>query len=113
MECFIFFESSKKREFVRSEIFNTYKIYYKIGWEVRYQKYAAGVLGEKPDDLDCVATYMNDTFAKPVSGDRARFNSRTTIVTPPVVHTLSEYKSLTGVREHYCYYIQPNCEYVY
>ena len=56
---------------------------------------------------------MNETFGTHVTGDKARLKFRVTIVTPPVEHVLSEYKSITGVREHYCYYIQPNCEFVY
>ena len=56
---------------------------------------------------------MNKTFGKPVTGDKARLNSRITIVTPPVVHQLSEYESLSGMRSHYCYLVQPNCEFIH
>ena len=82
-------------------------------WEVRYTKHVAGFLGVKADDLHEVAAYMNDTFGVPVTGDKARLNSRKTIVTPSVEHVLSEYKSLKGMRENYCYLIQPNCPWVY
>ena len=57
--------------------------------------------------------YMNDTFGVPVTRDKARLNSRRTIVNPSVEHVLSEYKSLNGLRENYCYLIQPNCPWVY
>ena len=82
-------------------------------WEVRYSKHAAGFLGVKADDLHEVAAYMNDTFGVPVTGDKARLNSRKTIVTPSLEHVLSEYKSLKGMRGNYCYLIQPNCSWGY
>ena len=65
------------------------------------------------DDLHEVAAYMNDTFGVPVTGDKARLNSRKTIVTPSLEHVLSEYKSLKGMRENYCYLIQPNYSWGY
>ena len=55
---------------------------------------------------------MNKTFYKPVSDDSARLNERKTFVTPSVVHTLSEYKSIEGVRSHYCYLIILNSPFV-
>ena len=55
---------------------------------------------------------MNENFCKPMSG-KAKLNSRTTIVTEPVVHTLSPYESIKGVRSHYCYYIVPNSKIIY
>ena len=64
------------------------------------------------DDLEKVAAFMNKTFCKPVSGDSARLNERKTFVTPSVVHTLSEYKSIEGVRSHYCYLIIPNSPFI-
>ena len=56
---------------------------------------------------------MNETFSKPVSGDSARLNERKTFVTPSVVHTLSEYESIKGVRSHYCYLIIPNSKFIW
>ena len=56
---------------------------------------------------------MNDTFSKPVSGGKVHLNSRTTIVTEPVVHTLSPYKSIVGVRSNYCYYVIPHSTFVH
>ena len=70
-------------------------------------------LGVKADDLHAVAEYMNETFGTPVIGDKARLSSRKTIVTPSIDHIFSEYKSLKGMRENYCYLIQPNCHWVY
>ena len=82
-------------------------------WEVRYYKHAVGFLGVKADDLNEVASYMNDTFGAPVTGDKARLNSRKTLVTPSVEHVLSEYKSLKGMRENYCYLIKPHSSCIY
>ena len=65
------------------------------------------------DDLEKVAVFMNKTFCKPVSGDSARLNERKTFVTPSVVHTLSEYKSIEGVRSRYCYLIIPNSAFIW
>ena len=48
---------------------------------------------------------MNESFCKPVSGEKTNLNSRMTLVTPPVEHFLSPYESIKGVRSHYCYYI--------
>ena len=81
--------------------------------KVRYQKHAVGFLEAKADNLEHVASYMNETFGKPITGSKSKLNSRITIVTPPVIHTLSEYKSIKGVRSHYCYLIQPNSVDVY
>ena len=72
-----------------------------------------GHLEENADDLSSVATYMNATFSKPVSGEKTNLNSRTTIVTEPVEHFLSPYESIKGVISHYCYYIIPNSPFIY
>ena len=72
-----------------------------------------GDLGAGADDLVLVAAHMNENFGLPVTGDKARLNSRKTIVTPPVEHFLSEYKSIEGVRSNYCYLVQPNCSYIH
>ena len=56
---------------------------------------------------------MNNTFGKPVIGSKARLSKRVTMVTPPVVHALSEYKSLGGMRSHYCFLIIPGSEFIY
>ncbi len=82
-------------------------------WEVRYQRHAVGFLGESADDLNKVAEYMNKEFCKPVTGNRARLNSRKTIVTPSVEHKLSEYKSIVGMRSQYCFYIKAHCSHIY
>ena len=81
-------------------------------WEVRYYKHAVGHLDTKADDLHAVTAYMNEHFSLPITGEKARLSLRKTIVTPSVVHTLSEYKSLVGMRSHYCFYIQPNSPFV-
>ncbi len=82
-------------------------------WEVRYYKHGVGIWGVKPDDLDAVAAFMNETFGTPVTGDKARLSSRRTIVTPSVEHVLSEYKSIKVIRENYCFLVQPNSPWVY
>ena len=56
---------------------------------------------------------MNETFNKAVSGDNARLNERKTFVTLSVVHVLSEYESIKGVRSHYCYLILPNSPFIW
>ena len=33
---------------------------------------------------------------------------RFTLLTPSVLHSLSEYKSIEGTRSNYCFYLQPN-----
>ena len=65
------------------------------------------------DDLRSVTAYMNETFSKPIIGDQVRLNERKTIVTPSVVHKLSEVKSIQGVRSHYCYVVQSDTDYIY
>ena len=56
---------------------------------------------------------MNETFSTAVSGESARLNERKTFLTPSVVHTLSEYVSIKGVRSHYCYLIIPNSKFIW
>ena len=82
-------------------------------WEERYKKHCVGTLEAGADDLEQVANFMNETFSKVVSGDSARLNERKPFVTPSVVHTLSEYESIKGVRSHYCYLIMPNSPFIW
>ena len=70
-------------------------------------------MGSDADDLEKVRDFMNETFNKTLSGDSARLHERKTFVTPPVVHTLSQYKSIEGVQSHYCFLIIPNSKFIW
>ena len=52
---------------------------------------------------------MNEVLGKPkFTRKESLLKKRTTIVTPPVEHTLSEYNSVPGSSVQYCYIIKPN-----
>ena len=59
-----------------------------------------------------ILRYMNETFFEPTSGDKTNIERRTTITTPSVEHTLSEWKSLHRTRQNYCWMIKPGYSYI-
>ena len=44
--------------------------------------------------------------------DYSNIRKRYTMVTEPVLHTLSEYKSIAGTRSNYCYMLKPGNDYL-
>ena len=68
---------------------------------VRANTDAVGALDTGCDDLPKLTDYMNETFSKPTHGDRVNMERRTTILTPSVKHTISEWKSLYSTRQNY------------
>ena len=60
---------------------------------------------------------MNEHHCYPQNLGRKRegnaFRRRTTFVTPPVLHTLSEFKSIKDTRKSFCYMLKANHDHFY
>ena len=77
-------------------------------WASEYDRKAVNKLDNKADDLTEVCAYMNEHFSSPASNS-ARCKERLTFITPPVVHTLSEFKSIPKTRANHCFLVRPHC----